>query len=116
MRRLTNSYTRFFNTKGKRNGPIFQGAFKAVHVSNDEQLVHVSRYLHINPVVSYVIDEVDMWDYPWTSLPEYIGDPKLVDPLTVLSHFSSKNDYRSFVSDQIGYGKSLESIKHLAIE
>lgn len=122
MRRLTNSYTRFFNTKSVRNGPIFQGVFKAVHVSTDDQLLHVSRYIHLNPVVSYVIYEKDMWSYPFTSLPEYLGYPDIVLPAPILLQFSSKDEYKTkdeykrFVSDQVEYGKSLEEIKHLAIE
>lgn len=116
MRRLTNSYTRFFNTKSVRNGPIFQGAFKAVHVSSDEQLLHVSRYIHLNPVVSFVIHEKDMWSYPFTSLPEYMGYPNMVLSAPVLSQFPSKDDYKKFVSDQVEFGRSLEQVKHITIE
>jgi len=39
---LSNSYTKYFNTKYKRVGPLFQGNFKAVWIENTEQLVHVS--------------------------------------------------------------------------
>ncbi|OGY08185.1 MAG: hypothetical protein A2700_00300 [Candidatus Blackburnbacteria bacterium RIFCSPHIGHO2_01_FULL_44_64] len=116
MRRLANSYTRFFNTKDGRKGPIFQGVFKAVHVSTTEQLMHVSRYIHVNPVVSYVIKESEMFSYPWTSLPEFLGDPSMAMPEPVLSLFSSKDDYKDFVLDQVDYGKRLEEIKHLVFE
>lgn len=116
MRRLSNSYTRFFNTKSVRNGPIFQGAFKAVHISTDDQLLHVSRYIHLNPVVSYVIQEKNMWSYSFTSLPEYLGYPDITLPAPVLSQFFSKDEYKRFVSDQVELGKSLEQIKHIAIE
>jgi len=44
---FTNSYTRYSNTQNKKRvGPIFQGIFKAVRIENEEQLVHVSRYIH----------------------------------------------------------------------
>lgn len=116
MRRLSNSYTRFFNSKYERKGSLFQGAFKAVHISSSEQLVHVSRYLHINPVVSCVIKQQEMFDYPWTSLPEFLEEPNIVNPEPVLSFFSSKDDYRNFVLDQVDYGKRLEEIKRLILE
>ncbi|MEK7521409.1 MAG: transposase [Patescibacteria group bacterium] len=116
MSRLTNSYTRFFNTKSQRNGPLFQGAFKAVHIGTTDQLVHVSRYIHINPVVSYVIREDQLDTYPWTSFKEYLDGPTLVNSQPILENFKSIDAYKEFVFDQVDYGKSLEVIKHVALE
>ena len=70
---FSNSYTRYFNTKRKRIGPLFQGAFKAVRIEDDEQLIHVSRYIHLNPVVSFLIKESDLENYPYCSFQEYIS-------------------------------------------
>lgn len=39
-------YTMFFNRKYKRVGPLYQGVYKAVLVSTDEQLLQLSRYIH----------------------------------------------------------------------
>lgn len=116
MSRFTNSYTRFFNVKHKRVGPVFQGAFKAVHIVSDYQLIHVSRYIHINPVVSYVINLGGLLDYPWSSLGEFIGEAHIVDPQPVLGQFPSGEVYKQFVFDQVDYGRELENIKHLTME
>src|SRR3989344_7368319 len=51
LSKFTNSYTKYFNTKYNRVGPVFQGVFKSVHIESDEQLMHLSRYIHLNPVV-----------------------------------------------------------------
>lgn len=117
MRQITDSYTRYFNTKFDRVGPLFQGAFKAVHVENDDQLIHLSRYIHLNPLVSYIVREVDFLEYPWSSLRNYIsGDPQFVNPKIVLTNFKSPQDYLRFVMDQADYGRELEKIKHLILE
>lgn len=117
MKQVTDSYTRYFNTKHDRVGPLFQGAFKAVRVEDDEQLVHLSRYIHLNPLVSYVVREVDFTDYFWSSLRDYISsDSQLVSPEIVLNNFKSPQDYLKFVMDQVDYGKELEKIKHLILE
>lgn len=116
LSRVTNSYTKFFNTKNERVGPVFQGVFKSVHISTTEQLIHVSRYIHINPIVSFVINKEELFSYPWTSLPNYFQDPDMVNPNPVLSNFSSLEDYKRFILDQIDYGKRLEEIKHLTLE
>lgn len=115
---FTNSYTRYFNTKHKRTGPLFQGIFKAVRIENEEQLIHVSRYIHLNPVVSFLIKEEFLDVYPWSSLSEFLGHQKeeICDKEIVLCCFSSRENYRKFVHDQIDYGKKLEAIKHLMLE
>lgn len=117
LSRATNSYTRYFNIKRRRAGAIFKGAFKAVHIATTEKLIHVSRYVHINPSVSYVVREEDFLSYPWSSLPDYLsGKSDLVDVEPVLSNFSSPIEYKKFILDQVDYGKRLEEIKHLTLE
>ena len=117
LKLITDSYTRYFNTKSERVGPLFQGAFKAVRIENDDQLIHVSRYIHLNPLVSYVVREKDFLEYPWSSLRNYIsGDFQFVNPEIVLANFKSPQDYLRFVMDQKDYGKELEKIKHLTLE
>lgn len=115
---ISNGYAKYFNTKRQRVGPLYQGPFKAVFVETDEQLIHVSRYIHINPVVSGIISLQDLDVYPWSSFPDYLGNVEtsfVVKP-PVLGHFKSSGSYRAFVYDQVGYAKELEPIKHLALE
>jgi putative transposase len=108
---LSNSYTKYFNTKRQRIGPLFQGTFKAVRVESDEHLVHLSRYIHLNPVVSGLVKKPE--NYPWTSYLEYInGTKNFCDPKLVMDFFPDKKKYQQFTEDQISYGKSLEMLKH----
>lgn len=117
MSKLTNSYTRYINTKHERVGDLFQGVFKAVRVETNEQLVHLSRYIHLNPVVSYVIPERELMEYPWSSLRDYLTDKSsFVTTEIVRNQFRTQEDYKQFVLDQIDYGKRLEEISHLALE
>ena len=120
MRTLQNSYARYFNTKNKRVGALFQSMFKAVRIETDEQLIHVSRYIHLNPVSAYLIEINDLEDYPWSSFPAYLEKSKklFINPNSILSHFKSKNAYKKFVSDQADYQRKLQMIKNfnLALE
>lgn len=115
---FTNSYTRYFNTKHDRIGALFQGIFKAVRIESDEQLVHVSRYIHLNPVSSFLIKSQELENYQWSSYPEFLGlvDKNLLNKDVVLDLFTSKEDYKRFVLNQVDYAKQLESIKHLLME
>lgn len=114
---FSNSYTKYFNIKSNRVGPLLQGIFKAVRIEDDNQLVHVCRYIHINPVVSLVIKGEELIDYPYTSLPEYLkGEKGFCNKEEILSYYSSVKKFENFIFDQIDYGKRLESIKHLVFE
>lgn len=112
----TNSYTKYFNTKHERVGPLFEGIFKAVLVETDEQLIHLSRYIHLNPVVAFIVRDFE--DYPWSSLQEYLNPnfESICDKDAVLNFFGSKSVYKKFLLDQIVYAKELEKIKHLILE
>lgn len=117
LRKSINSYTRYLNTKRSRVGPLFQGAFKAVRVEDDEQLLHLSRYIHLNPLVSFVVKESEFRNYPWSSFADYLkGQSNFLDVNIVLSHFASSKSYEKFIFDQADYAKQLEKIKHLILE
>ena len=115
---FTNSYTKYFNTRNERVGPLFQGIFKAVRIESEEQLIHVSRYIHLNPVSSFLIKPEDLENYEWSSYPEYLDlmNRSIVDKEIVVGLFSSLEKYKKFVLDQVDYARTLEKIKHMALE
>jgi putative transposase len=116
LQRLSNSFAHYFSVKYKSKGHIFEGNFKAIHVENDEQLLHLSRYIHLNPVTSYLVENPK--DYFYSSYRIYLGNElsEIVDPLLVLSYFSSPKKYEKFVLDQKDYQRNLAIIKHLVLE
>jgi len=119
MSDFTNSYTRYFNTRAKRDGPIFKGGFKAVRIETDEQLMHVSRYIHLNPYSSFIVKTIKaLMDYPYSSFQEYLGqaEKEFCQKEVVLTLFSGIEDYKKFVFDRADYQKNLEIIKHLCLE
>ncbi|MBT3195238.1 MAG: hypothetical protein HN338_02045 [Candidatus Ruthia sp.] len=48
MQRLGTSYTMYFNRQERRSGALFQGKFKATHLSGDFALPTVSAYVNLN--------------------------------------------------------------------
>ena len=48
MKRTLGGYAKYFNAKYKVSGHVFQGAYNAVHIKNDDQLLYVSAYVHRN--------------------------------------------------------------------
>lgn len=115
---ISNSFAKYFNIRHKRTGSLWQHPFKAVHIETDEQLLHVIRYTHINPVVGLIIKEEELDTYPWTSLPEYLLEhsESICDTHFVKSQFHTINSLRSFTHDQVGYKHQFAKIEHLAID
>ncbi len=111
-----NSFTRYFNIKNKRMGPIFLPRFKAVKIKNETQLKHVSRYIHLNPYSDGLITNINnLINYQWSSLKEYVfsNSERLSSPDLILNLFKNKRSrYKKFVLDNDDYQKILEYAKH----
>ncbi|RJP47400.1 MAG: hypothetical protein C4584_00555 [Armatimonadetes bacterium] len=114
-----NSFAKCFNLKNDRNGSLFQNRFKAKIIENDEQLLHTSRYIHINPVTAGLINFKKLLSYPWTSFPGYANkntDTPFLNTEFILNFFPSNEKYIEFVSDQVDYQKNLATINNLILE
>lgn len=110
MQRVLNAYTKYFNTKYKKVGHLFQGPFKAVHVESNEQLLHLSAYIHRNP------REIKNWKnrehlYPFSSYQDYFQENrwgKLLENKIIMDQFSSGDDYKKF-TDSSGTKKETDN-------
>lgn len=115
---VQNAFAKFYNLKYNRHGAIFQSPFKAKRIATDEELLHVSRYIHLNPVTSFIIKFEELELYPWTSFSAYMHEKNdsIVNKDKILKLIFSKEKYYKFVADQEGYQKKLAVIKHLILE
>lgn len=115
---IQNSFARFFNVKNKRIGSLFQNPFKAVHLEDDEDFMHVARYIHLNPVTSFYIKIKELETYPWTSHRFYLDKKanQIVRTDLLLGQFRSRNSYKKFILDQADYQQKLSTIKKLLME
>lgn len=114
MNVVLKSYSRFFNIKHNRKGPLWESRFKHVLVKNDEYLLHLTRYIHLNPVTAYLTDKPEQW--PFSSYKEYIGEEKngfceFADCISL-----KPKTYKEFVNDNVGYQRNLAKIKALTLE
>ncbi|MBI2040099.1 transposase [Candidatus Microgenomates bacterium] len=116
MRRFILSYIKYRNLKYKHQGPLLNGPFRAVRIETDEQLIHVSRYIHLNPLVSKLVKNLNF--YSWSSYRAYIGleDSPALAKEEILSFFKSPEGYQKFVMDQADYGTTLELLKHTTMD
>ena len=115
---FVNAYTKYFNTKHQRTGALFQGIFKAVYVESEEQLVHLVRYIHLNPVASRLITMHDLAIYPWSSHGQYLKNASsdIIERDTIAMVRTLVPDYEQFINDHVSYAQELEKIKHMTFE
>ncbi|MFC1727654.1 transposase [Patescibacteria group bacterium] len=118
MNNFQNSYAKYFNKINESSGPVFQPMFRVVRVSDDAQMLHVSRYIHLNPVSAYLIEIDKLEDYRWTSFSEYLGknQSRFCNPKPILDFYKKRGEYRQFVYNQADYQRKLQDIKHLVLE
>jgi len=116
---IQNSFAKYFNTKNERSGALFQQMFKAVLIETDEQLLHVTRYIHLNPLTSFILKDIDeLTNYPWSSFQEYIGNDSrnIISKEFILGFFPTLEKFIEFTKNQIDYQRQLHKIKHLSME
>lgn len=58
MRHVGGVYTQRYNRLKKTDGPLFRGRYKAILVDADEYLLHLSRYIHRNPLEAHMVDDL----------------------------------------------------------
>lgn len=116
VNRVLNSYSRYFNTKHHRKGPLWTGRFKRIRVKTDEQLIHLTRYVHLNPATAYLVNIPELWQF--SSYHEYLGEKSLKDRICEFNHLLEidHTKYKKFVEDQISYQRELAAIKDLILE
>lgn len=85
MQSLLIRYGMYFNKKYDRVGPLFQGRYKAVLITDEAYLLHLSRYIHLNPS-----EYSDNLIKAYSSYANYLGLRKSawVNPETILKFFN----------------------------
>ncbi len=101
VQRLFQAYTQAFNRQQGRRGPLCEGRFRHVHVDRDEYVVHLCRYVHLNPVAAGLV--VRPSDWPYSNYLEWIEERSgtLVDRAFIHQYFPTPAAYTAFVEDAI---------------
>lgn len=114
MQSLINSYVCYLNKKLNRRGSLFEGRYKAVLIETESQLLHLTRYVHLNPLdfsplqtdpIKYLLE------YPYSSYKDFLGkrQTEWVHPEEILHFFKSAKktnlkdilSYQSFIEDYV---------------
>jgi putative transposase len=110
MRSVMTGYSMYYNRRHNSYGHLFQGTYKASLIANDSYWLHISRYIHLNPMDI----KQDYKDYEYSSYKYFINRPAptWLHPEHITGAFSKK-EYESFVSEYIYNKEVVNEIKHI---
>jgi len=109
---INSVYTQRCNRRHRRGGHLFQGRFKSVLVIEQAHWIHLSHYIHLNPVRAGMA--ADPAGHPWSSYADYVGaNPEFrwLNPTPVLLAYgpdraASRQRYRAQSLSLAGAGSS----------
>jgi REP element-mobilizing transposase RayT len=106
MRRVMSTYVPYFNRKYHRRGPLFESRYRASRITSDEYLIHITRYIHLNPEKWRTYDYSSVHYYLDTSAPDWLT----TQPISSL--FSSRGEYLIFLENYKENRAIVDIIKH----
>lgn len=91
------AYAQSFNKSTGRVGTLFQDRFKAIQVEDESYLLHLCRYIHLNPMEADLVKQPEDWLF--SNYLEWIKkrNGNLVDHSFITSYFPLIEDYIEFV-------------------
>jgi hypothetical protein len=98
-----NSYVQAVNKKYDLSGSMFEGKAKSILVETDRYVVHLARYIHLNPVKAKLVVRPDEWMYSdysrWVETNDLSDGFKPSDRFVALRelYFDGGDNYRKFV-------------------
>lgn len=116
IRKCNISISKYVNTKNDRRGPLFESRFNSKHIDTNEYLLHLSLYIHLNPLdfisgrewrenklKDWTNAKKKLLDYPWSSLRAYLDanykDQIVSDTEIIVNQFDGGKDYEEFLKD-----------------
>ena len=105
MKCTLSSYCKYFNKKYGLSGAVFETTYKAVRVESEDYLLHISRYIHLNPI--------NWRSYEYSSFKYYLGQksPNWIKTTRILELFVNREEYSKFVEGYAKHKSDLNDMK-----
>ena len=130
MRKL-GGYATYINKKDSRQGHLYQGRFRAVHIKDETQLKNGFVYIHTNPIelmepgwkeegIRNPKEAIKfLEDYRWSSYLDYIGKknfPSVTSREFFDNTLGNKEGCRQFIESWISYKAEIKNLGSVVLE
>ncbi|MFW6164197.1 MAG: transposase [Planctomycetota bacterium] len=111
-----NAYVQVVNRQERRSGALFEGRFRHVWVDREEYVVHLCRYVHLNPVAAGLV--AYPWEWPYSNYLEWVGrrGGTLVDEAFITARFDDAENYERYVLGWTGEARVRGRLKRYLME
>jgi len=107
MRKLLTWYAQYFNRRHGRSGHLFENRYKSILCDEDNYLLALVRYIHLNPIRGDMVTTLEELDsYPWSGHSVFMGKAEhdWMDTGYILSPFggrkkAARNAYHRFMGE-----------------
>ena len=118
MGRLLTGYSVYFNRRHRRAGHLFQNRFKSFVVDDEDYLLELVRYIHLNPIRAKLINDLkalEAWPFSGHGTLMAKASNAWLDTDEVLSHLSStagsaRRLLKQFMTDGLDMGRRPELV------
>jgi putative transposase len=110
------SIAKYINIKNERRGPLFESRFGAKHIDTNKYLLHLSLYIHLNPldflsnhgwrnhkIKNWHSEKKKLLAYPWSSIKAFLEtdykDPVISGVEIITQQFNNKKEYENFLRE-----------------
>ncbi len=131
IHKCNTSIGKYVNIKNDRSGPLFESRFKSKHINTNEYLLHLSLYIHLNPLdflvnknwrkhklLNWREAKNKLLNYRWSSLSHFLDDNcknHIISGEEIIKNqFDNKKEYEIFLCDWSE--KSINEIKDYSLE
>ena len=96
MQKISTGYTRAINKAYSRTGHLFEGRYRNKIIPGDDYLIHLCRYIHLNPVRANLVKSAEQWRF--SSYLDYIGkkDDSIVNNEMISNYFNTIESFIDF--------------------
>lgn len=103
MQKFSLSYVKAINKKYGKIGHLFQSRYKSKLIPGNDYLLHLSRYIHLNPVRANLVKKPENWRH--SSYRHYIGleNQKYIKSRIILEQMGGCDKYKKFTLDYDEY-------------
>lgn len=125
------SIAKYINIKNNRRGPLFENRFSAKHINTNEYLLHLSVYIHLNPLdflmgrewrenklKNWPLAKKKLLEYPWSSIKNFLESNYKNEIISgtevIMQQFDNKKDYEFFLREWLE--ESFDKISNILIE
>lgn len=130
IRKCNTSIAKYINISSDRSGALFESKFKSKHIDSNEYLLHLSLYIHLNPLdflsgKEWRLNKLNDWEaekdrlikYPWSSIKFFLNgdDNNILSGTEIITEqFNNRKEYERFLKNWSV--ESFEPIKDFTLD